>query len=60
MSSAAVVIGALRVNSLWFPKQLDAIAEEEQELKALTESLVHTFKMEIRAEKTKTDDERSQ
>ena len=51
-----VSIGRRTVANLRFADDIDALAEEEQELEALAESLDKTFtryKMEISAEKTK-------
>ena len=51
-----VSIGGINITNLWFADDIDALAEEEQELEALVESLdktCTTFKMEISAEKTK-------
>ena len=51
-----VSIGGSNITSLRFADDIDAIAEEEQELEALVESLDKTctrYKMEISAEKTK-------
>ena len=48
--------GKVSITSLRFADDLDALAEEEQELEALGESLDKTctgYKMEISAEKTK-------
>ena len=45
-----------KILPIWFADDIDALAEEEQELKALVESLDKTctrYKMEISAEKTK-------
>ena len=49
-------IGGRNITSLRFADDIDALAEEEQELEALLESLDKTctrYKMEISAEKTK-------
>ena len=49
-------IGGRNITNLRFADDVDALAEEEQELEALTESLHKTFtryKMKISAEKTK-------
>ena len=49
-----VIIGGRNINNLRFADDIAALAEEEQELEALNESLDKTFtKMEISAEKTK-------
>ena len=51
-----VSIGGRNITNLRFADDLDALAEEEQELEALVESLDKTctrYKMEISAEKTK-------
>ena len=51
-----VSIGGRNITSLRFADDIDALAEEEQELEALAESLDKTctrYKMEISAEKTK-------
>ena len=51
-----VSIGGRNTTNLWFADDIDALAEEEQELEALVESLDKTctrYKMEISAEKTK-------
>ena len=51
-----VSIGGRNITNLRFADDIDALAEEEQELEALVESLDKTctrYKMEIRAEKTK-------
>ena len=51
-----VSIGGRNITNLWFADDIDAPAEEEQELEALAESLDKTctrYKMEISAEKTK-------
>ena len=51
-----VSIGGRNITNLWFADDIDALAEEEQELEALVEILHKTFtryKMEISAEKTK-------
>ena len=51
-----VSIGGRNITNLWFADDIDALAEEEQELEALVESLDKTctrYKMEISAEKTK-------
>ena len=51
-----VSIGGRNITSLRFAEDIDALAEEEQELEALVESLDKTctrYKMEISAEKTK-------
>ena len=51
-----VSIGGRNITSLRFADGIDALAEEEQELEALVESLDKTcrrYKMEISAEKTK-------
>ena len=50
-----VSIGGRNITNLWFADDIDALAEEEQELEALVESLHKTFtryKMRISAEKT--------
>ena len=49
-----VSIGGRNITTLWFADDIDALAEEEQELAALIESLVKTgtkCKIEIRVEK---------
>ena len=51
-----VRIRGLNITNLLFVDDIDALAEEEQELEALVESLDKTcarYKMEISAEKTK-------
>ena len=51
-----VSIGGRNITNLWFADDIDALAEEEQGLKVLVESLDKTctrYKMEISAEKTK-------
>ena len=51
-----VSIGGRNITNLGFAHDIDALAEEEQELEALVESLDKTctrYKMEISAEKTK-------
>ena len=51
-----VSIGGRSITNLRFADDIDALAEEEQELEALVESLDKTctrYKMEISAEKTK-------
>ena len=51
-----VSIGGRNMNNLRFADDIDALAEEEQELEALVKSLDKTctrYKMEISAEKTK-------
>ena len=51
-----VSIGGRHITNLRFADDIDALAEEEQELEALVESLDKTctrYKMEISAEKTK-------
>ena len=51
-----VSIGCRNITNLRFADDIDALAEEEQELEALVESLDKTctrYKMEISAEKTK-------
>ena len=51
-----VSIGGKNITNLRFADDIDALAEEEQELEALIESLHKTFtryKMKINAEKTK-------
>ena len=51
-----VSIGGRNITNLRFADGIDALAEEEQELEALEESLEKTctrYKMEISAEKTK-------
>ena len=51
-----VSIGGRNITNLRFANDIDALAEEEQELEALVESLDKTctkYKMEISAEKTK-------
>ena len=51
-----VSIGGRNITNLLFADDTDALAEEEQELEALNESLDKTctrYQMEIRAEKTK-------
>ena len=52
-----VSIGGRNITNLRFADDIDALAEEEQELEALVEKLDKTctrYKMEISAEKTKT------
>ena len=49
-------IGGRNITNLWFVDGIDALAEEEQELESLAESLDKTctrYKMEISAAKTK-------
>ena len=51
-----VSIGGRNITNLRFADDIDALAEEDQELEALVESLVKTctwYKIEISAEKTK-------
>ena len=51
-----VSISGRNINNLRFADDIDTVAEEEQELEALVESLDKTctrYKMEISAEKTK-------
>ena len=51
-----VSIGGRNITNLWFADDIDALAEEEQELEALVEILHKTFtryKMDISAEKNK-------
>ena len=51
-----VSIGGRNITNLWFADDIDALAEEEQDLEALVESLDKTctrYKMEICAEKAK-------
>ena len=51
-----VSIGGRNITNLRFADGIDALAEEEQELEALVESLDQTrtrYKIEISAEKTK-------
>ena len=51
-----VSIGGTNITNLQFADDVDALAEEEQEVEALVESLHKTctrYKMEISAEKTK-------
>ena len=51
-----ISIGGRNITNLRFSEDIDALAEEEQELEALVESLDKTckrYKMEISAEKTK-------
>ena len=51
-----ISIGGSNITNLRFVDDMDALAEEEQELEALVESLDKTctrYKMEISAEKTK-------
>ena len=51
-----VTIGGRNITNLRFADDIDALAEEEQELEALVESLDKTctrYKIEISAEKTK-------
>ena len=58
-----VSIGGRNITNLRFSDDIDALAEEEQELEALVESLDKTstrYKIEISAEKTKTDDKQCQ
>ena len=57
-----VSIGGRNITNLRFADDIDALAEEEQELEALVESLDKTctrYKMENSAEKT-TDDKQCQ
>ena len=56
MSDGKVSIGGRNITNLWFADDIDALAEEEQELEALVESIdkiCARYKMEISAEKTK-------
>ena len=56
MKSMKVSIGVRNITNLRFADDIDALAEEEQELEALAESLDKTctrYEMEISAEKTK-------
>ena len=49
-------LGGRNITNLWFADNIDALAEEVQELEALVESLDKTctrYKIEISAEKTK-------
>ena len=58
-----VNIGGRNITCLRFVDDIDALAEEEQELEALVESLDKTctrYKMDISAEMTKTDDKQRQ
>ena len=58
-----VSIGGRNITNLQFADDIDALAEEEQELEALVESLdksCRRYKMEISVEKTKTDDKQHQ
>ena len=58
-----VSIGGRNITNLRFANYIDALAEEEQKLEALVGSLDKTstrYKMEINAEKTKTDDKQRQ
>ena len=51
-------IGGRNTTSLWFADDTDTLAEEEQELEALVESLDKNYtryKMEVSTDKTKTD-----
>ena len=48
-----VSIGSRNITNLRFADDIDALAEEEQELEAIVESLDKTCKMKISAEKTK-------
>ena len=51
-----VSIGGRNITNLWFADDIDALADEEQELGVLVESLDKTctrYEMEISAEKTK-------
>ena len=50
-----VTIGGRNITNMRFTSDIDALAEEEQELEALAESLDYCtrYKMEISAEKTK-------
>ena len=51
-----VSIGGRNITNLWFADDIDALAEEEQELEALVENLDKTctrYNMETSAEKTK-------
>ena len=51
-----VSFGARNITNLWFADEIDALAEEEQELEAIVGSLdkiCTRYKMEISAEKTK-------
>ena len=50
-----VSIGGRNITNLRFADDIDSLAEEEQELEVLVESLLKTFtryKMEVSAEKT--------
>ena len=56
-----VSIGGRNITNLGFADEIDALAEEEQELEALVESLDKTStRYNICAEKTKTDDKQRQ
>ena len=58
-----VSIGGRNITNLRFADDTDVLAEEEWELDALVERLVKTstrYKMEISAEKNKTDDKQCQ
>ena len=58
-----VSIGGRNITNLPFADDIDALAEEKQELEALVESLDKTctrYKMEISREKTKTHDKQCQ
>ena len=58
-----VSIGGRNITNLRFADDIDALAEEEQELEVLVESLDKTctrYKMEISAEKNQTDDKQHQ
>ena len=58
-----VSIGGRNITNLRFADEKDALAEEEQEVEALVESLDKTctrYKMEISAEKTKTESKQRQ
>ena len=58
-----VSIGGRNISNLRFVDDIDALAEEEQELEALVKSLDKTctrYKMEISAEKDQTNDKQRQ
>lgn len=58
-----VSIRGRNITSLWFANDIDTLADEEQEQEALVEGRDETcskYKMEISAEKTKTNDKQRQ
>ena len=55
-----VSIGGRNITNLRFAEDIDALAEEEQELEALLDKTCTRYKMEISAEKNQTDDKQRQ